>query len=625
MAEGSATEGLRARVRCGRQRARSRQGAWAAALLGLAAGLPVAAAGAGPSGVGVNLAEWAYYSPDFPLIDQFKRSSGWLTQCEPGRDAGCRELPAGASAWDTREQAQLALDAQGWPRRLPAADDTRVRFRTVAVLLFQGNGRTHPAGKYVVTYEGKGQLVHDLIGRKIEAESRPGRDVVEVSNHTDAGWRIALHATDPADPVRNVRVLPPGGACARDLARYAEGPAGCDPAVHGAFLPFEQFPPGERWHPRFLQDLRGFRALRFMDWAKANTSPVQRWPERPQPDAATWAGEGGVPWEAMLDLARAAGADPWLTLPMRADDDYVRQFARLLRAQLPPGRQAIVEYGNEPWNEAFLIAAWLQQQARAQWPASGGGMRPAVNWYAWRGARICQAVKAAWEGQPAPVRCVLNAPAAQPELIAQTLACPLAAPALGGPCSRQVDALAIAPYFGGYLASPALRPLIGGWMQSPDGGLDALFQELLAEDARGAPARPPLQGQPDAAEGGALVQSRAFTRTARLLAARHGLPLWAYEGGQHLTLPPGGDDPAMLDLITRANRDPRMGRAYTRNLADWRAAGGALFVWFNHAARPSRYGAWGLKENQFDDTAVKWQAAQAARDGLGCWWPGCAR
>jgi hypothetical protein len=160
-------------------------------------------------------------------------------------------------------------------------------------------------------------------------------------------------------------------------------------------------------------------------------------------------------------------------------------------------------------------------------------------------------------------------------------------------------------------------------LKDPDGGLDRLFEELTGVDKRGAAVPTPLQGHPEAAQGGALVQVRGLVRTARVLAERHGLPLWAYEGGQHLTMPPGGDDPAWLDFITRANRDPRMGRAYERHLADWRAAGGQLFVWFNHVTVPSRWGVWGLKETQFADAAVKWQAVRAARDGLPCWWPGC--
>ena len=580
------------------------------------------------AGVGLNLAGWAYFSTDFPLIDQFKRSSGWLTQCEPSRDARCRDFGPDTGSWDTREQAKLELDAQGWPRRLPAADDAGTRYRSVAVLLFNGNGHAHPAGKYVVTYDGKGTLAHDLTGRKVERESRPGRDVVEVSTQAD-GWRIAITATDPKDPLRNIRVLPPGGACQKTLERYAESAAGCEAKTDGAFVPFDRFPASQLWHPRFLQDLRGFRVLRFMDWGQTNSTKLQQWGERPLLEAAHWSGDAGVPLEAMLDLSRAAGADPWLNLPMRASDDYVRGFAKLLHDKLPAGRTAIVEYANEPWNQAFPVAKWMRQQALSHWPGAaakaGGEEALAVNWYAWRSARICQMVKAEWGGQPAPVRCVLNGQADYPELIKQTLACPQAAAELGAPCAKRVDALAIAPYFGGYLGDAALSPLVADWPKDADGGLGRLFQELLGEDARGAPARPPLQGRHrEAPEGGALAQSRGRMRGAKAQADAYGLPLWAYEGGQHLTLPGGADDPAWLALITAANRDPRMAKAYERSLADWRAAGGQLFVWFNHMGIPSKWGAWGLKETQFSDAAVKWQAVRAMRDGMACWWPGCA-
>lgn len=629
MLEG-AQEGIRWQRPKGARRVSARRRSSVASLLCLGAAGAVAAGGSATSarpfrsGVGLNLATWDYFSPDFPLVDQFKRSSGWLTQCEPTLDKGCRDFPEGTSAWDTGEQAKLDLDEQGWPRRLPAADDTHTRFRTLAVLLFNDNGHSHPAGKYIVTYQGKGTLAHDLLGRKLERESRPGRDVVQVDNQADGGWRISIKATDPKDPLRNIRVLPPGGACQRDLGRYAESAADCDAKTHGAFVPFEKFPAEQRWHPRFLQDLRGFRVLRFMDWGKTNSSPLARWAARPQLADATWASAAGVPVEAMLDLSRVVGADPWLNLPMQAGDDYVRGLSQLLKARLAPGQTAIVEYANEPWNQAFPVAGWMTQRARAQWPsAKGADATLAVNWYAWRSAQICQAIKAEWGGQPAPVRCVLNAQAANPDLIRQTLACPLAAPTLGGVCAKRVDAVAVAPYFGGYLGTTEFTPLVKGW-PGEVGALDKLFQELLGEDARGVAAKTPLQGrQAQAPAGGALAQSRGWMGVDKKLADEFGLPLWAYEAGQHLTPAADSDDAGWLGLITAANRDARMGRAYQRHLADWQAAGGEVFVWFNHAGRPSKAGAWGLKETQFSEAFPKWQAVKAARDSQRCWWEGC--
>ncbi|MEK8030667.1 hypothetical protein AACH06_07490 [Ideonella sp. DXS29W] len=618
-------EGKRWQRPNGARRLGARRRSSVAGLLCLgAAGAVVAAEAGGParpfrSGVGLNLSAWDYFSTDFPLVNQFKRSSGWLTQCEPSTDKRCTGMPEGASPWDTLEESKLELDAQGWPRRLPAADDAQTHYRSVAVLLFNDNGHSHPAGKYVVTYEGRGVLAHDLLGRKLERESRPGRDVVEVDNRADGGWRISIKATDPKDPLRNIRVLPPGGACERDGGHYAMSAADCDRPSQGAFVPFEQLPADHWWHPRFIQDVRGFRVLRFMDWGKTNSSTLVRWSDRPKLDDATWASASGVPVEAMLDVARVTGADPWLNLPMQADDDYVRQFAQLLKAKLPAGRTAIVEYANEPWNQAFPVSAWMTRKARAEWPAAkASDAALAVNWHAWRSARICQTIKAEWGTQLAPVRCVLNVQAANPDLIRQSLACPLASASLGVPCAKRVDAVAVAPYFGGYLGEAAVQPQVAGWTRAAD-GLDQLFQELLGEDRRGMPAKAPLP----ATAGGALMQSRGWMAADKKLADEFGLPLWAYEGGQHLTLPPGSSDAAWLGLITAANRDARMSRAYQRHLADWQAAGGQVFVWFNHAGRPSKFGAWGLKETQFSDAFPKWQAVRAARDDQPCWWKGC--
>ena len=52
----------------------------------------------------------------------------------------------------------------------------------------------------------------------------------------------------------------------------------------------------------------------------------------------------------MIDLANARGANPWFCMPHLADDDYVRQFARLVKERLRPDLKAYVEYSNEVWN-----------------------------------------------------------------------------------------------------------------------------------------------------------------------------------------------------------------------------------------------------------------------------------
>lgn len=580
------------------------------------------------SGVGLNLGSWDSYTPDEPMIDQFKRAKAWLTQCQPWADPSCKGFENGAGNFDTREQGKLDLDEQGWVRSLPSTNDATVKYRMVSALLFDGDGDARPAGRYVVLYDGKGTLEYSLAGKRVAGESRPGRDVVEVSADAKASLLISLRATDPKNHLRNIRVLPPGGVCEQAADTVVPGPAACRDGGRGSFVPFEKLLASQRWHPRYLKDLTGFRALRFLDWTRTNDSKLVSWNDRPRMESAVWSGEHGVPVEAMVDLANASRTDPWINLPTRADDDYARQFARTVKSQLARPRTLYLEYGNEPWNYAFSNSHWIKDQVATRWP---GGRAPAgqdaytlaANWYAWRAAHLCGIVKAEFGADAARVRCVANAQAANPWNADQVLACPLAAPVLGKPCNKIFDGLAVAPYFGGYLADAKAHELGSSWLREPDGGLTRLFDEILAQrDGKAVP--PPLQGRvTEGAAKGALSQAAAWIVGAKAVADRHGLPLLAYEGGQHLTLPPGPLDDNWLKLLIAANRDPRMGQAYARHLADWRSAGGQLFMFYSHVSRPGPYGFWGLKSSQAADADPKWRAALAYRDDTPCWWRGC--
>src|SRR5262249_1888804 len=73
----------------------------------------------------------------------------------------------------------------------------------------------------------------------------------------------------------------------------------------------------------------------------------------------------GVPVEVMVQLANTLGADPWFCLPHRADDDYVRAFATIVRDRLDPGRKAYVEYSNETWNHGYEQGRYATQRGRA--------------------------------------------------------------------------------------------------------------------------------------------------------------------------------------------------------------------------------------------------------------------
>ena len=578
-------------------------------------------AGAATSGIGLNLGEWQYYSPDQPSIDQFKRAGGWYTQCTKAANPKCPEN----WAWDTLEQDKLQLDANGWVTRLPAANDDNVKYRWVSALLYSDDKGAHPAGQYTVLYDGEGVIEYELLGRKVSGT--PGRDIVQVGAGND-GLLIKIVATTPGNHVRNLRVLPPGGVCDGAPKVFAPSAADCAANGTGTFVPFEELiaRQPQTWHPYFVSDVRGFRSVRFLDWSKTNTSTLQNWADRPRPAQAFWNGPYGIPLESMFELANKAAADPWINLPRQVTDDYVRRFAQLARNRMGPARTLIVEYSNEPWNTDFPAHTWFVEQGEGKW-GKGQGYDKALSWYGMRSVQVCDIVKAEFGAQASRVKCVANGQADYPDATRKILNCQYAQTELGQPCGRKLDALAVAPYFGGYIGDLSVRGIVNSWAAEPDGGMAKMFAELLAQGPDGKPMTPPLLGKhPSSQPGGAVATARQNMVNSLGIANEFALPLWSYEAGQHLTTanPWTDNDPVWIGLLTATNRHARMATAYERHLQDWRAIGGQTMTLFNHIYAPGRHGAWGLKESMFTTTGPKWNAVLPWRDSIDCWWAGCA-
>jgi len=240
------------------------------------------------------------------------------------------------------------------------------------------------------------------------------------------------------------------------------------------------------------------------------------------------------------------------------------------------------------------------------------------SWYAERLAQVCTATKTSY---PA-AKCIVNGQAANSWMTNQYLTCPYAAAELGHACGKSFDIVAIAPYFGYYLASSALRPTVAKWYTDADGGLTKLFEELTAQDANSNAIAAPLFAAGSNVAGGALAQSKAWMVSNKTVADSFNLPLWAYEGGQHMVPAMGDQDMSLVNLFIAANRDARMGPVYDAMIANWRAIGGQTFAYYSHVSAPSKYGMWGLKESLSDNSNSKWLAAVRARN-TACTWTGC--
>jgi hypothetical protein len=338
---------------------------------------------AGNRFLGINLAGIADWTTEWPFVDAFRISRAWISN----RDG---------AAWG--QGGALSLTPEGWVASLAPGQ------RAITPIYISGY---HPTGDWVLLYDGDGDITFPMFTNTIISQS-PGRIVLNVPRADEPIW-VEIRRTNPANPVRNMRLIMPGFE-----ATYAAQP----------------------FHPLFLERLSRFGALRFMDFMSTNNSTIRRWNDRPQVSDATYAVKG-VPAELMVQLANTLRADPWFTMPHLADDDYVRRFAMLVRDQLDPSLKIYIEYSNETWNCQFTQCAYMGQQSAAL----GWGS----NAY-WDGARYharrATEIFAIWEqvfgGHERFVR-VLASQAVNAALSERIVSWEDA--------WRTADALAIAPYF----------------------------------------------------------------------------------------------------------------------------------------------------------------------------------
>lgn len=533
------------------------------------------------SPLGTNLSQVSDWATEWPFIDVFKTSRSWMTFCDSSSQADCK------TSWDTGESAVLDLDKHGWIRTLPEPEAPQI-FTSAGTLLFRGLDGNYPAGEYLVFYEGEGTLRYGFDARKAEEKSVPGRETIVVTP-TNAGIFLGISETDPkgtGDYLRNIRVIPPG---------------------------LEAAPAGSTFQPEFLDSLKGYKVIRFMNWMRANGSPQEQWRDRPTVEDARYSTEAGVPVELMVDLANRLKADPWFTLPHLASNNYIEEFAMLVHDRLLPDGKVYVEYSNEVWNSSFPQGRWVEEQAGKAWPdPSISGFTKRINWYGQRSADVCGRWKHIWEEDADRVICVVASQSANSWTAEEALNCRLSSL---HPCyEKGIGALAIAPYFGHYLGNPSAEETLKSWTFEGDGGLERLFTEL---DRGGL--------VPDGPEGGALKVALDEMRRNKAVADEFELPMLAYEGGQHLVGIMGVENnPAITKLLIAANRDRRMGQVYGKYLEAWKDAGGQTFVHFLNTESYTKWGSWGARENLSDQDAPKFQEIQRFIQKNPCWWRDCS-
>lgn len=509
-------------------------------------------------GLGTNLTSVNDWSTELPFLDGFKSARQWIPQCLPGE--GCE------GGWGTGETDKIDLDEHGWVKSLPKPEDG-LQFTRVSTLLYREINGKYPGGQYVVLYDGEGEIEYGFDARKDETASRPGRDVLNVEP-AQGGIYLTITKTDPSNTgnyIRNIRVVP---------------------------IEYENTFETEIFNPVFLERIKQFGVLRFMDWMGTNNSEQQEWANRPKVDDATYALKG-VPLEIMIELSNRLRAHPWFNMPHKATDDYMTNFAQMVKERLDPNLKTYVELSNEVWNWIFSQAHNALEQGKARWGDDKGDAF--MQWYGMRTAQMSDIWKRVFGNQSDRVISVMATQTAWQGLENSILDCPLWVEEGNQPCYQHgIDAYAITGYFSGDLGSEKHQSQIEAWLNDADGGIKRAVAQLRQGDQLGE------EVSYDSVNG--LVETFKYHQQ---VAQERNLQLVVYEGGQSLVNP---NSEKLTEFFINLNRNPEMQQLYNQMLQNWEQSGGTMFMNFADIGRADKWGSWGALEHVGQESSPKYDA-----------------
>jgi len=565
-----------------------------AAYWGLISAASARAAGesAGPEAfrIGNAVAPIHYWMTAWTLNDLFKMTG---FEAEIGDVRPSRAwAPVVDGEWLLSRRWDVPTDDRGWPTSLRLRCGERADQLTTIVLDGDHAG-AFPAGEYTIRWRGSGRLE---VEGGVETVER-GEDSLLFRYRGEGPIVLSITSTDPGatgDYIRDVRVLRPD-------------------AVEG-----------ETFNRRYVEELRPFAAIRPLHFLgdQLTYGPALAWEDRKGVGYSHWGGALGAPYEAAIELANESDSDLWLNVPIAADDEFIASLAALAAELLDDERRLYVEVGNELWNIAEpyeLGRRYALERARERWPgvegrvtadSDGDAVHETMMIYSWQGARTTEvgaAFREAFDAERDRVVVVLAGQigASMPNWAPSRYL--LESPVWVGEegteaAAAHADAFAVAPYIG---EEP-------GSVEFSRASAAAFIGEAI-EYVRG-------EGRWHA--GSEEPGLRHLIRSDRALAEEFGLPLIAYEGGQHF----------VGSRFTRdeVNTHPKMYELYQALFDVWTEEGGGLFVHYGGIiprgvsdpdTEPSYYESenFGAKERQpqSEAEAPKWRALRDRMRALG--------
>jgi hypothetical protein len=470
--------------------------------------------------------------------------------------------------FDTQASDSMTYRPDGYPTHIPQTVANRPYQQKSATIWASTNA--WKLGDYVVLFDGVGALSFGG-GMSNLVQVTPNKYTFTFAANPDNFLELVIDSSLISNPVRNIRI------------------------VH---VDYETTYLTQPFNPIWLNKLSVFKSVRFMDWGHTNnwgqvdqwswdSTILFDWNDRAKLDYYTWTGNKGIPYEMMIKLMNDYDLDGWICVPHRASNDYMDQMATLFRDNVETDRKLVVEYSNEIWNWMFGQTNWLYQYgcvATGQsWPE---GIVPYIQnclnrWTTVYGSdvnRIKRAVGLQTGWLDVSQRIVFNLTPGSFDVVSPTY------------------------YF--------------GLSETADSTLDALGASATATDI--------AYWARQTREVNEKVWINGIKTT---IADSLNVPMYFYEGGQHLTPTPFGEEPTYANALLEVQRHPEMYALYNEWYDYLRTlqSGSEPLTLMNFAfvsGRSARYGSWGILESMAQDTtlvpAPKYQSTIENMAGTGC-------
>ncbi|HFC92442.1 MAG TPA: hypothetical protein ENJ51_06485 [Leucothrix mucor] len=563
----------------------------------------------------------------------------------------------------------ISYDRAGWPLDLPAscASQGAKKYAMTRILQFMPSGGA-PSGRYHVLFEGKGNIDFFHMGSH-KKQLEEGHLTIDIKPLPKTqyihGLEVFITKTDVTDPIRNIRIIMPGGICKGSPFTRVETANQC--SNDNPYISFVDVLKNNReaiiFNPDFLAFHKDFRVLRMMNFMEAtprrpasnNINPCpnndsyndcltrdRSWNQIAKMSDASWGGSHktivtkrfGVPLEVTVALANLLKAHPWYTLPFNASDDYIDRYASYLKNNLDKSLKAHIEYSNEVWNGGFWGAQYAVVMGKKLGldkpvlPFRTEEHSARVRFYSKRSVEIFKHFETVFGNLTRLVR-IMGGQHKSHSYSREILSYNNAA--------DETDVLAVAPYFHGCWSRTK-----AGDSETPIAACNNtdVVEKTLVEAKSVDDVFTTINSiyTPTAATAGLKGDTNSIDAITKLMtnqintANEFDVDLYTYEGGQHLTVNYGDTTlsqqkmNSLHDLFAATNRDPRMGDLYTKFLNEWKDRGGKQFMLFTSPQSFNRYGFFGIKEyiNQPRAEAPKYNAAMSFQEAMGdCWWTGC--